>query len=524
MIGRRRPAWRGSAPVALTLTLTLTLALFAASPGRAQEPEDAELKAFRRTEEQAFAQLVTTRSWLKVLDRAGETLVRLPDDPFALGWAGWALVNLGYPETGAALMRAGAAMVEHPGFQAELSAPKALRDTTVVVTATAAPLHEDEAVPLRAALGAWATAFLREPEPLSPDIPAPTLRAVTALLGELRTSGVATKPAVSVSFVDGAVMLTVRGHAPERALPPLELVQADGEFRRASGTLVWPDPVLPTTEIRLERFANFALPGVFAAACRTTPEQAVAALRAAPEASLLTVTIPAWPGEIVANYAGCTITGTGGSIRLPALDWADGQVALRLVTNEILTPSPGRPGQVELAAADHEWMRGTLVLRHVPEGFTASAADASLPCQWKENVGTCTVVAGDFDIEVVAPGRLPVRVAGRVPSLQEFPHEVRLERAELLTIGVWDGVALGAAVVGAVGIAGGFFAVAATRQDLKELPGVIPAGRVQEARSVEVGATIAVVAGGLAVLAGLGAEAWLLGADVLDHSRLPEWE
>jgi hypothetical protein len=534
MTGRLHPAWRGAgaAPVslALILSLSLTVSLFTARPGLAQDArgsegaEDAELAAFRRSEEQALARLVTTRSWLKVLDRAGETLVRLPDDPFALGWAGWAIVNLGYPETGAALMRAGAEVIQHPGFQAVLAAPKAWRDTTVVVKATPAPLRADEAAPLQAALGEWATAFLRNPEPLSPEIPAPTLRAVTALLDELRTIGVATTPAVSVAFVEGTVTLIVRGHAPQRALPPLELVKADGAFRRASGNPAWSSPAPSTTEIRLERFADFTVPGVFAEACRTAPDQAVAALRAAPESALLTVGIPAWPGEIVAAYAGCTLTGADGSIRLPFLDWPDGQVALRLGEHEVRLPSPGRPGPVELAAADHEWMRGTLVLRHVPEGFTASATDASLPCQWKENVGTCTVVAGDFDIEVGAPGRLPVRVAGRVSALQESPHELRLERAELLSIDLWDGVALGAAAVGATAIAGGYFAVAATREGLKALPGVLPAGTVQQTRSVEAGATTAVIAGGLALLAGLSAEAWLLGADVLDHDRLPEWE
>ena len=109
----------------------------AAWPSRAN---DVVLEAFRRKEEKALSELASSNAWTKVLERSADILVKVPEDPFALGWAGVALVRLGYGETGAALMRTGASVVRAPVFTAELAKPTLTRDTTIVVRANATPL------------------------------------------------------------------------------------------------------------------------------------------------------------------------------------------------------------------------------------------------------------------------------------------------------------------------------------------------------------------------------------------------
>ncbi|MBM4282016.1 MAG: hypothetical protein FJ137_15075 [Deltaproteobacteria bacterium] len=492
---------------------------------------DDELEAFHRKEEPAFVDYATKKAWTKMIERAADMLVKVPGDPFALGWAGFALANLGYSETGAALIRRGAAVIQAPVFQKEVAAPTLYRDTTVIVRANGAPLESREALQLRQTLQSWVGLLLRDPEPLAKSIDSNTLRVVAGFLGELRTSGIQPAPEVSFKLEDGALFLFVRGHSSARRFPPLELVKTDGRFARfvTDSSFVVEAPAV--MELRLERFADFSVAGAFARACERSAATAVAALAATDEAELLRVAMPDWPAGVTAEYHGCVLQGAGGAIRLPYLDWPDGKVTMRFGDNTIVMPSPGRPGRGLLTPAKYSWMKGELVLNHVPADFVATISTGSRPritgrlgCSWHDNVGRCTAPTGDFVVDVAAPGRRVVQVKGHMRAKDAQKVEVRLEKASLIEPTAWDAVALGVAGAGAVIVGAAFVSVASARDNLKNEPGVIPAGKAQDARALETIATVMVAVGSGVFIAGVGTEVALLAADAIESKHLPEWE
>ncbi len=490
----------------------------------AQMSEDGELRAFRQREAAVFIELAARKAWPSMLERASDTLLKLPDDPFALGWAGLALVHLGYAETGAALMRGGASVIDAPIFQQELSAPTQTQDTTVVVTATAAPLSVAEAERFRPVLAAWANELLKGPEPLSRNLDGETLRAITAFLGELRSTQLRLVPETQVTFDDGKLRLTVRGHAHARAFPPLTLVPQNGDFARFMASEMWRQDTPAHTEISLVRFGNFRLPGVFADACQKDPSSASALFEKAPDADVVVVTLPDAPVAIAADFFGCRLLGSAGSIRVPWLDWPDRRIPLHVGDHEVVVEVPAQPGVLTLQARDYDWMRATVELCLVPENVKVTSAQQPVDCRWTQNVATCVLPTGDFALELAASDRVPTQLTGHLVLGEVQKQTVRLARAQIFTFDTWDAGALAMTALGGVGVAGAFAAVTLTRQGLKDTAGVLPAGKAQEARAVEDIANSSLSVGGALVVLGLVAEAWLLGSDVLESQRLPEWE
>jgi hypothetical protein len=496
-----------------------------ATENLARAAEDAELAAFRRREEREFASLATNKAWLNLLERASDTLVKLPDDPFILGWAGLALTKLGYGETGTALMRGARSLIRAPVFQRELSSSTSVRDTTLVVTASTQAMSAAEAEALRGLLSTWATEFLSGSEPIARDLDAVALRAVTGFLADLRASGLSPRPEQGQRFDNGTLEFVVRGHSPARPFPPLTLVVTDGDFARLSLSATWEQERPVRTEVRLQRFANLRLPGVFADACRNNPESARVLVARMDDTDVVTVRMPdAATAVIEAEFFGCRWQESGGSIRVPWLDWPDNRIRLKFAGHDVILDAPAGPEVVTLEPSAYAWMQGTIELRHVPESFVATRDGSPIVCRVSDRVGSCVLPTGDYAIDVAADGRASATLSGHMAFDEIQKHNVRLARLQTFNFGASDAGALAVAGVGGAGAVGAFAVVASTRQGLKDTAGVMPVGKAKEARAVEFGANIGWYVGWGLVALGLGAEAWLLGADVIESQRLPEWE
>lgn len=649
--------------------ITACVFVILAVPARAN---DDELNEFRKKEEPAYFKLAQEKSWIQMLERASDLLIKLPGDPFALGWAGVALTRLGYFESGAALMRVDPSSIQNPDFHRTRTS--ASTEINIVVRANGTPLTELEAAKVRPILEAWASELLRAPEPLPKNISSATLRAVSTFLSDVRNEGISLAPSKNVKFEDAALSMTIMGLSRERPFPELTIQPAGAGFagfssqpewvqagpltmevrleriirvpvvatedneslkidgmpvslragrsdplvirigprviERRTGTQVWQTTIdvpadavsvqlprwprveaqalLPAERVKLTIKGSVAPPAVTSAVslaastgpivmapgsyavlferpgavlegavdilpieatqvvsvaqnanrgtldvsvprvvaddCSRSPKTVIDALTRVPDEKVLIVTLPDWLKEVSADYFGCSFQGNAGTIRLPYQDWPGATVVLRFGEHQVSVASPAKPGTIRLKPTDYEWMRGTLVLTHVPPDFTGHIDGAVLPCRWDANVGRCTVPTGPFSVDVKAEGRVATRVSGTVAANEESPHELKLLKADLLHFDWLDSVAVGFVGVGGLAIGTGFGLVALTQQDLKNIDGVIPVGKAEEARNVEIGSTIAVVAGAAVSVAALGVEAWLLGSDVVESGRLPEWE
>lgn len=242
------------------------------------------------------------------------------------------------------------------------------------------------------------------------------------------------------------------------------------------------------------------------------------------EAALLVVSMPYFTRGVSADFLGCKLTSAGGTLAVPYEGWPEDQVVLNFGAHEVRVASPGKPTKLTLKPSDYPWMRGTVVLRHVPEGFTVQQGETQVPCTWSERQGRCQAWPGPFTAEVSAPGRVRKALEAQVAPEEEVAADVRLSRDVWLELGWPDLAATGGAVLGAGLMISGVGVVLGKQQELKAQSGAFAVGTADEIKSTEDLGNGLVWAGGAVLAAGVVVEAGLLVVDWLTAESLPEWQ
>lgn len=261
-----------------------------------------------------------------------------------------------------------------------------------------------------------------------------------------------------------------------------------------------------------------------AARCQEDRGRAQEIFARAGSTGLLVVSMPYFTQGVRADFFGCQLVSDQGTLAVPYEGWPENQVVLTFGAHEVRLSSPGRPTKLTLKPSDYPWMHGTVVLRHVPEGFTVWQETTPVPCTWAENRGTCEVWPGPFVAEVTAPGRVREKIEMSVAPEEAVEAEVRLTRDGWLNLSWPDLAATGGALVGAGLIASGVGVVLGKQQELKDTPGTLAVGTVEGIRSAESLGNGVTMAGGALLATGVVVEAGLLLMDRLSADSLPEWQ
>ena len=245
--------------------------------------------------------------------------------------------------------------------------------------------------------------------------------------------------------------------------------------------------------------------------------------KAAPE-SLLVVHMPHWKGQLRANYHGCVLEGAAGEIAVPYEGWPQNKVEIRFAENVVTFRNPGKPTTKTLNPADYRWMYGILKISRVPADFQVQERGQRIECTESENIGSCLLPAGAHKLTIQSSGRNAVDVEASVSPGQQVPVEVRLGRSGMFSFGIADIIAASTVVVGGALVGAGMLAISSERQQLQDLPGSIPAGRLEQVKLTELFANLLANSGIVLVALGSGAEVWFLIDDALTASQLPEWK